>query len=120
MPDANPITRTQTLFLRAFRNSPAGPTPDQWPSPSILRRWLRSRAFVTALNSIRDALRFQLDFQLAAAAAQAAQILAAPGAQFSQLDLKRLSDLLRLAHLRQRFPVELKLDSPATFSMQQE
>jgi hypothetical protein len=33
MLDLTTHTRAQTIFLRAFRLQPTGPTPDQWPSP---------------------------------------------------------------------------------------
>jgi hypothetical protein len=122
MPDIAGTSRAQTLFLRSFRKSPYGPPQDQWPTPAVLRRWLRKPAFRNALQSLREVLRFQIDFDLASAAAQAARRLThpTPGADLTHQDVKRLSDLLRLAHLRQRFPAEPKLDSPATFSLRKE
>ena len=93
-------TRRQTLFLRAFRTNPAGPTPADWPSPAILRKWLRKPTFIAALRSVQEALRFQTDFQIANAASNAARKLANQDADFTPQDLNRL---LRHAHLRQRF-----------------
>jgi hypothetical protein len=112
-------TRAQTIFLRSFRKNPAGPPADQWPSVTILRRWLRRRAFRAALESLRDTYRFQTDFQLAAAAAAASQILAAAAATGAAAaltpdDRKKLCELLRLAHQRQRFPADYNnLQSPS-------
>ena len=119
-------TRAQTIFLRSFCNG----APPRWPSITILRRWLRRRAFRAALESLRETYRFQADFQLAAAAAQATAALAspaptspppqdpAPDAQDSApapaFDIKIIERLLRLAHQRQRQPAEYDhLQSPA-------
>ncbi|MCW3005270.1 MAG: hypothetical protein JWQ20_4568 [Conexibacter sp.] len=124
MPRITGTSNAQTTFLRLFRTHPAGPPPETWPNPALLRRWLRRPAFVTALNSLREALRFQVDFHLAAAAAQAAQRLTTPGeSPLTTLDLRRLSELLRLAHLRQRFPAATAAAptaSPATFALRAE
>jgi len=95
----------QSYFLRAFRTSPTGPAPDQWPAPAILRKWLRRPTFARAIQSVLAALRFQSDFQLAAAATRAANRIAATSAQDPDATLHDLERLLRLAHLRQRFPV---------------
>ena len=65
MPDIPNTTRAQTIFLRAFRTNPGGPPPSLWPTPAILRKWLRRPGFLRALNSILDTLRFQSDFHLA-------------------------------------------------------
>ena len=102
MPDFTGTTRSQTLFLRAFRTNPAGPPPSDWPSPAILRKWLRKPAFLAALRTLQEALRFQTDFHLANAATQAARKLASDDAELTTQDLNRL---LRHAHLRQRFAV---------------
>ena len=126
MPRIKGTTSPMNTFLRAFRDNPAGPPPEQWPSPAILRRWLRRPAFQQALVSLRKVLQFRAEFHLAAAAANAAQTLHAANnpipAQDSSstqdsgpstqdlpkhpADQKRLIDLLRLSHLRLRFPVE--------------
>src|SRR4051794_11489520 len=76
MSNENGTTRAQTKFLRAFRTHPFGPPPDAWPSPAILRRWLRRPGFHRAFLDLRTAIRMQADFQLAAASAQAAHQLA--------------------------------------------
>ena len=101
----------QSYFLRAFRTSPTGPTPDQWPSPAILRKWLRRPTFARALQSLLAALRFQSDFQLASAATRAANRIAASSANDPDATIQDLERLLRLAHLRQRFPAPP--DAPA-------
>jgi hypothetical protein len=119
MPRIPATTNAQSTFLRAFRTSPTGPAPDQWPSPAVFRRWLRRPAFATALRSLRDALRTQADFHLASAAAQAVQGLATQP-ELAPQDFRRLAELLRLAHQRQRFPTEAKLASPATFDLRDE
>ena len=62
MPNLRGTTNKQTLFLRAFRTHESGPPPEMWPSPSILRKRLRKPAFITALRSVQEALRFQTDF----------------------------------------------------------
>ena len=100
MSNIDGTTRRQTLFLRAFRTNPAGPEPADWPSPALLRRWLRKPAFIAALRSVQQALRFQTDFQLSSAASNAARKLASNDADLTTQDLNRL---LRHAHLRQRF-----------------
>ena len=116
MPDIKGTTRAQTLFLRAFRKSATGPAPQDWPSVTVLRRWLRKPAFKTALDSLRETLRFQADFQLALGASQAVQELRSPAsATFTPDEMKKRLDLLCHAHLRQRFPTEPRLASPATF-----
>lgn len=121
MPRVNGTNNRQTSFLRAFRTHPGGPPPSLWPSPSILRRWLRRPAFKRALDSLLQTLRFQSDFQLAALSAQATSAYATPSptngrARFSErnddasqdsaLTTQDFSKLLRLAHLRQRFTTE--------------
>src|SRR5688500_8233418 len=98
---ADPVTtRAQGTFLRAFRLNPSGPPPQDWPSPAILRRWLRSPGFKTALRSIQNALRFQTDFVIASAAARAARAMDDPA---KAPTAKQLREILRLAHVRQRF-----------------
>jgi hypothetical protein len=117
MPRIPGTTNAQTAFLRAFRTNPAGPPPEEWPAPAVLRRWLRRPAFQDALVTLREVLRFRTEFHLTAAAAQAAQHLQSSPTQDSTLrtqDYKRLLDLLRLTHVRQRFPVkdpDLKIPS---------
>src|SRR5258706_724129 len=115
---SNPEDKTaaQTLFLGACKDNPTGPPPQDWPAPGNFRRWLKKESFRKALASIRDALRFQADPHVATAAAQAAKSLQAalPAAAPLDLDaaaqlttqLKAITDLLRLAHLRQRFPAD--------------
>jgi hypothetical protein len=121
MPDIKGTNRAQTLFLRSFRKSPTGPAPEDWPSITLLRRWLRKPAFRTALDSLREALRFHADFQLTLGASRAAQTLSSPhDSALTTQDVKKLSELLRHSHLRQRFPTDPKLDSPATFKLRDE
>ena len=118
MPDIKGTNRAQTLFLRSFRKSPTGPAPEDWPSITLLRRWLRKPAVKAALDSIREALRFHAEFYLTIGASRAAQTLGtAQQAALNSDDVKTLSELLRHAHLRQRFPSDSKLASPATFKL---
>jgi hypothetical protein len=110
MPNVTGTTRAQTLFLRAFRTSPTGPAPADWPTPAILRKWLRKPAFRRALATIQETLHFQSDFQLASAATTAARKLLTDDAHLTTHDLGRL---LRLAHLRHRF-APADPDAPST------
>ncbi|MGA2496353.1 MAG: hypothetical protein ABSH20_01345 [Tepidisphaeraceae bacterium] len=103
MPRIPGTSNAQTTFLRAFRIHPGGLPPDRWPSPAILRRWLRRPTFARALASVRDTLRLQADFHLASAATLASATLAGPNPPESAAAVHRLSNLLRLAHLRDRF-----------------
>ena len=118
MPRIAGTTDAQSTFLRAFRHNPAGPAPAEWPHPAVLRRWLRRPAFLAALNSLHQTLRFQVDFHLATAAARAAAAFTAQP-EFTTQDL---SHLLRLAHLRDRFPANTQptFATPATFSQRNE
>jgi hypothetical protein len=128
-------SRAQTIFLRAFHISPTGPAPDQWPSPAILRRWLRKPGFRRALDSVQAALRLQSDFQLTTAATRATAQLASlplespgnltpPESAQSKACPERseriekqqskipLESILRLAHVRRRFTaVEARHDT---------
>ena len=70
MPRIPGTTNRQSAFLRALRTHLDGPPPELWPSPAILRKWLRREPFRRALDSIRDTLTYQTDFALASAASQ--------------------------------------------------
>src|SRR3954465_13726084 len=101
MPRIKGTSNEQRRFLRALRKSPAGPAADDWPSPAILRRWLRSRGFVAAMRSLEATLRWQADFELILASANAAKALqscvgnaASPEAQ---KQLKVLADVVKLS-----------------------
>ena len=100
-------TRAQTVFLRAFVKHPGGPPADQWPSPVILRRWLKRPGFCGAMNSILRTLRYQADFHLTAAAASGAYVLhgTVSGGDVEQLrkKIEALTQLLRMSHIRHRF-----------------
>jgi hypothetical protein len=121
MPDIKGTNRAQTIFLRSFRKSLTGPAPEDWPSITLLRRWLRKPAFKTALDSLCETLRFHAEFYLTIGASRAAQTLGtAQQAALNSDDVKTLSELLRHAHLRQRFPTDAKLASPATFKLRDE
>ena len=100
-------TRAQTFFLRSIKTSASGTLEAKWPSPVILRRWLRKPGFLSAMRSVRAALWYQADFQLLAAAAAAAQELQSTvaGGNFEEQarQLAALGNLIKLAHLRQRF-----------------
>jgi hypothetical protein len=107
MPDLKGTTRAQTIFLRAFRNDPAGPPAEQWPSAMVLRRWLRREGFAAALGSLMQSLRYQADFHLTAAAAAGAHLLH-DSVRHGDVDATRkqieaLIALQRMAHIRHRF-----------------
>lgn len=97
MKNAQTPTRAQTNFLRRFRASPTGPKPADWPSPAILRRWLRKPAFRAALKSLEDTIRFQADFQLLTAASRSSRKLV-----FSTEPASH-HRIVQLTHLRDRF-----------------
>ena len=107
MPRIEGTTNAQSKFLRTFRTSPFGPGAQDWPAAAILRRWLRRPTFVAALQSVQNALRYQADFQLLSAAAAAAHMLhtsvTAGDHELQKQQVKAMSDLLKLAHLRERF-----------------
>ncbi len=97
-------TRAQTLFLRSFAKSPHGPSPDQWPSPAVLRRWMRRPRFRTALQSLRDTYRFEADLQLARAASITLhKFNESTAVQHDPPSTQHLREILRLSHARQRF-----------------
>ena len=104
MPRIEGTTNAQTAFLRAFRTNPSGPLPGDWPSPAILRRWLRRPAFGRALASLREAMRFRAQFHLANAANQAAEVLHDPVQRdaLSSQQVRTLFELLRADVIRQR------------------
>src|SRR5438046_1984497 len=105
MPRIAGTTNAQTEFLRAFRNNPAGPPPEKWPSLSVLRRWLRRPAFGRALACMREVLHLRAQFHIAAAADQAAQMLAASTQEtpLTAHQTKQLLDLIRLGFVQKRF-----------------
>ena len=107
MPDLKGTTRAQTLFLRAFVKDPCGPPAEEWPSPVVLRRWLKRPGFCGAMNSILRTLRYQADFHLTAAAASGAHVLHGTVRGGDVADLRKkieaLTQLLRMSHIRHRF-----------------
>jgi hypothetical protein len=117
MSDISGTTRAQSNFLRACTKDPWGLTHKGWPNAITFRRWMRRQTFRVAIRSIRDALRFQADLHIAAAAAAAAQALARTVMSDEQPpdpehvraakdQVQSLTTLLKLAHLRQRFSVD--------------
>ena len=107
MENGTGITRTQRKFLREFCKGPDGPGIGHWPSPAILRRWLRRPTFRAAMRSLLGVIRFQSDFQLASAAASASHYLhrsvCCGDHESSRVEMKAFADLLKLAHVRERF-----------------
>jgi hypothetical protein len=103
MPRIPNTSNQQSSFLRAFHKNKSGPPPQDWPSPAILRRWLRKPGFLKALQSIRQTLHFQSDFLLSSAASTA---FSTPD-PLDPAQFKHLYQLLRLSHLRQRFTAAL-------------
>jgi hypothetical protein len=102
----------QSSFLRSFVTSPSGPHPKDWPSPAILRRWLRKPRFRAAFDSIQSALRLQEGFLLTSASNSALRALDVAA---SSPDLIRHTlSLLRLSHLRHRFDATDRNTPPPT------
>jgi len=116
MPNIKGTTKAQTLFLRGFRKHPSGPPADEWPSPVILRRWLKRPGFCGAMNSILRAMRYQADFHLTASAASGANLLhgAVQGGDVieTRKHIEALIHLLRMNHIRQRFAEPLPDPEP--------
>lgn len=108
MSDIAGTTRAQTKFLRSFRASPHGPPAEDWPSPTILRRWMDRPAFIREMRSLRAALIYQSDFQLLSVAASASHVLHETVASRSEAEMQNketetIVALLKLSHARQRF-----------------
>ena len=114
MPRMPDLSNEQSAFLRAFRRSPTGPPPKQWPTPRVLRRWMTKPAFRRAVDEIRAAMEFQSHMHLAAASVGASYALIeqsrrchAPADGAGALDvtprrdMKRGLDLLRLLERRE-------------------
>ena len=106
MPTKPAHTRAQTNFLRLLAANPLGLQPEQWPKPTILRRWLRNDHFRHALTELRDAYRYAADLHLAGASVAASlhlqSRLADPDAGRAEPTLALLHTL-RLSHTRERF-----------------
>jgi hypothetical protein len=101
MPDIEGTSRAQTNFLRAFVKNPAGPPPAEWPSPAILRRWLRRPRFRAAFESIQSTLRLQEGFLITSASNSALRALDL--ANSNPDSVRHTLALLRLSHLRHCF-----------------
>jgi hypothetical protein len=107
MPDIKDTTRAQTKFLRAFLKEPFGPGVEDWPTAAVLRRWLRKPGFVVAMKRVREAIRYQADFQLLSAAGAASHhlhtTLTGGDLEGRRQEVQAMSALLKLSHLRERF-----------------
>jgi hypothetical protein len=107
MESGSGITRAQRIFLKQFCKEAHGADMSHWPAPAVLRRWLRRPTFRAAMRSLLGVMRFQTDFQLASAAATASHCLHMNMCSGDPDTLrernKGLSDLLKLAHVRERF-----------------
>jgi hypothetical protein len=72
---------------------------------------MRRPTFVAALKAVQQAMRMQADFQLLSAAAAAAHLLhtaVTAGDHESQArQIKAMSELLKLSHVRERFANKL-------------
>lgn len=103
-------TRLQTKFLRSFLRNPAGPPPQDWPAPALLRRWLRRPTFRAAFTSLRKTARLQLATQtLLASLASAQHLHAALESNNLSPEQRRLYlDLLKLVHPRRSRPAARK------------
>jgi hypothetical protein len=122
MADLPGTTRAQTTFLRACAKDPIGLCGKTMPSAITFRRWMRKPTFRRAVKGIRDALRFQADLHLSAAAAAAARSLDATAAngeadeqqqERQRAHLRDLLSLLKLVHARERFSVPREAPEPA-------
>ncbi|HZZ44775.1 MAG TPA: hypothetical protein VFE58_17695 [Tepidisphaeraceae bacterium] len=97
MPDIRNTTRAQTRFLRMLRRSDGSYPVEHWPSPLLLRRWLKRDAFREALDDILEALHLQSDLHLARATVRAANDL--PDTLFSAPETHRAHlSTIRLSH----------------------
>jgi hypothetical protein len=109
MPRIRGTTDAQSSFLRALAKSELGPGKKPWPSAVVMRRWLRKPGFIAAMRRVRQAMRYQADFQLYSSAASAAHrmqsIVCEQGGEIEPKLLAALSSLLKLAHVRERFAV---------------
>jgi hypothetical protein len=115
------ITRAQKKFLRGFCKGPSGPGIEHWPSPAVFRRWLRRPRFVAAMRSVRAALRYQSDFQLLSAAATASHYLHTSvltgDHESARVEMKAFADLMKLAHVRERFAKPEPAPTPSDASV---
>ena len=75
MPRIEGTSNRQSSFLRAFRLHHGGPPPEAWPSPAILRRWLRHHGFRRAFTDLQRTLKTALSFQSLTTGLAAAQSL---------------------------------------------
>ena len=108
MPRIPGTTDAQSSFLRAFRKTPSGPPPEDWPSHIILARWLKQPRFLEAWNALHEVLQFEAQLRIDVAESHAAGVLAQktavpPTDPLERQDLDRAVQLLRTAHLRDRF-----------------
>src|SRR5437868_3691891 len=107
MPRLDGCNDRQSNFLRAFIKNPSGPPAKDWPSPAILRRWLRRPRFRAAFDSIQSTLRLQEGFLLTSAASSALRALdvaqSSPDLIRHTLSLLRLSQLRRYTHSLLKF-----------------
>ena len=117
MPRIPGTNDAQSFFLRAFSQNPSGPAPADWPNAARLRKWLRRKTFRRAFLAIQNTHRLRSDLHLSAASAQAGQSLeslTANNALANTTDPSSIANcksqianattILRLSHLRQRFP----------------
>jgi hypothetical protein len=119
-------THAMTKFLRACSKNPLGPAPEDWPTATILRRWLRRKSFRRAFLTIQESHRLRSDFHLSAAGSYAAHSLEllTQNNTLATLDdqskienqkskILSASTVLRLSHLRQRFsPSDPSIENP--------
>lgn len=117
MPRIQDCSNAQSKFLRNLHHHPTEITSRNIPAAAVLRRWLRKPGFRNALASLSGAMSVQADLQLSAAAASAAGALQRAlsvepegddTAVHQQIMAQReqihsLVQLLRVAHVRQRF-----------------
>jgi hypothetical protein len=111
MPRIDGCNNHQSAFLRSFITNPAGPAPKDWPSPAVLRRWLRRPRFRAAFESIQSTLRLQEGFLLTSVSNSALRALDITTS--SPDHVRHTLSLLRLSHLRHRFDATNTLSAPS-------
>ncbi len=73
--DSSRMNRHQLTFLRNLREHPHGLPLEEWPSTTVLRRWMRRPRFRMAVKSLAKTFQTQTDLLLSGSAARAAMML---------------------------------------------
>jgi len=100
MSDQPKLTNAQYDFLRRLRENDL-PTFD-WPSPAILRKWMRRDTFRRAIESLQEAILLRGDLHVAAIASRAAINLQNHLQNTPVQHVGELAGALRASHQRLR------------------